>query len=160
MIDRDNLTANGIELPEVEGAIVSGTASGDWTMSCVRGSVTSITFVFTDGTVRTLPAPSDRTDNSGSENGGRSGNGGSIGWLSDNSGIPCYTEGVVMGSNLNALFRSVPPSLYLALGMTEKDEKAQRRELMKAHGCTELEAAFMVARELDRRRGTGTVNET
>lgn len=65
-----------------------------------------------------------------------------------------------MGSNLNALFRSVPPSLYLALGMTEKDEKAQRRELMKAHGCTELEAAFMVARELDRRRGTGAVNET
>ncbi|EKS5646162.1 conjugative transfer ATPase, partial [Salmonella enterica] len=40
------------------------------------------------------------------------------------NGIPCYTEGVVMGSNLNALFRSVPPSLYLALGMTEKDEKA------------------------------------
>lgn len=31
---------------------------------------------------------------------------------------------------------------------------------MKAHGCTELEAAFMVARELDRRRGTGAVNET
>ncbi|EEU7751394.1 conjugative transfer ATPase [Salmonella enterica] len=75
------------------------------------------------------------------------------------NGIPCYTEGVVMGSNLNALFRSVPPSLYLALGMTEKDEKAQRRELMKAHGCTELEAAFMVARELDRKRGTGAVNE-
>ncbi|EJJ4073347.1 DUF3487 family protein [Salmonella enterica] len=31
---------------------------------------------------------------------------------------------------------------------------------LKAHGCTELEAAFMVARELDRRRGTGAVNET
>ncbi len=91
MIGRDNLTANGIELPEVEGAIVSGTASGDWTLSCVRGSVTSVTFVFSDGTVRTLPAPSDRTDNSGSENGGGSGNGGSIGWLSDNSGIPCIS---------------------------------------------------------------------
>ncbi|EDS7589210.1 conjugative transfer ATPase [Salmonella enterica subsp. diarizonae] len=74
------------------------------------------------------------------------------------NGIPCYTEGVVMGSTLNALFRSVPPSLYLALGMTEKDEKAQRYELMRAHGCTELEAAFMVARELDRRRGTGEMN--
>ncbi|EKC7222307.1 conjugative transfer ATPase, partial [Salmonella enterica] len=73
------------------------------------------------------------------------------------NGIPCYTEGVVMGNNLNALFRSVPPSLYLALGMTEKDEKAQRWELMKEHGCTELEAAFIVARELDKRRGTGEV---
>ncbi|ECA1950181.1 conjugative transfer ATPase [Salmonella enterica subsp. enterica serovar Virchow] len=69
------------------------------------------------------------------------------------NGVPCYTEGVVLARNWNALFRSVPPSLYLALGMTEKDEKAQRRELMKAHQCSELEAAFMVARQLDEKRG-------
>lgn len=69
------------------------------------------------------------------------------------NGIPCYTEGVVLARNWNALFRSVPPSLYLALGMTEKDEKAQRRELMKTHQCSELEAVFMVARNLDERRG-------
>lgn len=37
--------------------------------------------------------------------------------------------------------------------MTEKDEKAQRRELMKTHQCSELEAVFMVARNLDERRG-------
>lgn len=37
LIGRDNLTANGIDLPDVEGAIVSGTASGDRTLSCVRG---------------------------------------------------------------------------------------------------------------------------
>ncbi|EBV0440804.1 TIGR03752 family integrating conjugative element protein, partial [Salmonella enterica subsp. enterica serovar Brandenburg] len=91
MIGRDNLTANGIELPDVEGAIVSGTASGDWTLSCVRGDVKSITFVFSDGTVRTVPSPSGRTDNSGSDNGGTSGNGGSIGWLSDDNGIPCIS---------------------------------------------------------------------
>lgn len=46
MIGKDNLTANGIELPDVQGAIVSGTATGDWTLSCVRGAITSITFVF------------------------------------------------------------------------------------------------------------------
>ncbi|EBQ8208527.1 TIGR03752 family integrating conjugative element protein [Salmonella enterica subsp. houtenae] len=91
MIGRDNLTANGIELPDVEGAIVSGTASGDWTLSCVRGDVKSITFVFSDGTVRTVPAPSGRTDNSGSDNGSTGGNGGSIGWLSDDNGIPCIS---------------------------------------------------------------------
>ncbi|EAO2752644.1 TIGR03752 family integrating conjugative element protein [Salmonella enterica] len=91
MIGRDNLTANGIELPDVEGAIVSGTASGDWTLSCVRGDVKSITFVFSDGTVRTVPSPSGQTDNSGSDNGGTSGNGGSIGWLSDDNGIPCIS---------------------------------------------------------------------
>ncbi|EDS2952384.1 conjugative transfer ATPase [Salmonella enterica] len=69
------------------------------------------------------------------------------------NGIPCYTEGVVLARNWNALFRSVPPSLYLALGMTEKDEKAQRKELMKTHQCSELEAVFMVARILDEKRG-------
>ncbi|EJW5741592.1 hypothetical protein OCJ68_004547, partial [Escherichia coli] len=41
----------------------------------------------------------------------------------------------------------------LALGMTEKEEKAERRVLMKAHQCSELEAAFHVARKLDRLRG-------
>lgn len=116
MIGRDNLTANGIELPEVEGAIVSGTASGDWTLSCVRGSVTSITFVFSDGTVRTLPASSDRTDNSGSENGGGSGNGGSIGWLSDNSGIPC-----INGERKSNASSYLPTIGLLALGTSAGD---------------------------------------
>ena len=71
LIGRDNLIANGIELPDVEGAIVSGTATGDWTLSCVRGDVKSLTFVFTDG----------RIVSSGSEE--------SIGWLSDPRGVPC-----------------------------------------------------------------------
>ena len=65
----------------------------------------------------------------------------------------CYTEGVVLAKQIEALFRAVPPSLYLALGMTEKEEKAERRMLMKEHQCSELEAAFHVARKLDRLRG-------
>ncbi|MBD2799928.1 TIGR03752 family integrating conjugative element protein [Xenorhabdus sp. M] len=77
LIGKDNLTANGIELPEVEGAVVSGSASGDWTLSCVRGQVNSITFVFQDGTVRTLPGSGQKTGN--------------IGWLSDENGIPCIS---------------------------------------------------------------------
>jgi integrating conjugative element protein (TIGR03752 family) len=82
VIGRDNLTANGVTLPEVESAIVSGTATGDWTLSCVRGQVDSMTFVFEDGTVRTLPAPDDV--NSG-DNASRT----AIGWLSDPRGLPC-----------------------------------------------------------------------
>lgn len=74
LIGRENLIANGIELPDVEGAIVSGTATGDWTLSCVRGSVKSMTFVFNDGRIVS-------TSNKG--------NGEEIGWLSDSSGIPC-----------------------------------------------------------------------
>ncbi|MBK5516297.1 TIGR03752 family integrating conjugative element protein, partial [Pseudomonas sp. TH10] len=47
LVGPENLTANGIDLPDVAGAVMSGTASGDWTLSCVRGQVESITFVFT-----------------------------------------------------------------------------------------------------------------
>lgn len=67
----------------------------------------------------------------------------------------CYTEGVVLASRIEALFRAVPPSLYLALGMTEKEEKAARRELMTKYGISELEAAKRIARELDKGRGIG-----
>ncbi len=86
LIGKENLTANGIELPDVEGAIVSGTATGDWVLSCVRGEVHSITFVFTDGTVRTVPSPAKSSDGGNGKS-----NGGSIGWLSDEDGIPCLS---------------------------------------------------------------------
>ncbi|HIE1973513.1 TPA: TIGR03752 family integrating conjugative element protein [Escherichia coli] len=89
LVGKDNLTANGIELPDVEGAVVSGTASGDWTLSCVRGQVNSITFVFADGTVRTLPS-SDVNGNSNAQAKNDSGTGG-IGWISDDDGIPCIS---------------------------------------------------------------------
>ncbi|BEO77576.1 conjugative transfer ATPase, PFL_4706 family protein [Serratia marcescens] len=71
----------------------------------------------------------------------------------------CYTEGVVLSKKLEALFRAVPPSLYLALGMTEKEEKAERRALMQEFGCSELEAARRVAQKLDRLRGLAANGE-
>jgi len=91
LIGKDNLTANGIELPDVQGAVMSGTASGDWTLSCVRGQIESITLVFEDGTIRTLPAPEGTVSRSGGQRGG-SGDGrirGGIGYLSDPYGVPC-----------------------------------------------------------------------
>ncbi|EBB2054793.1 TIGR03752 family integrating conjugative element protein [Salmonella enterica] len=92
LIGKDNLTANGIELPDVEGAIVSGSASGDWTLSCVRGQVNSITFVFADGTVRTVPQPDVSGKNTGNGNTqNKIGTDGGIGWISDNDGIPCIS---------------------------------------------------------------------
>ena len=54
---------------------------------------------------------------------------------------------------MEALFRVVPPGLYLALGMTEKHEKAERAQLMREYGISELDAAIRVAREIDRKRG-------
>ncbi|WP_413715430.1 conjugative transfer ATPase [Serratia ureilytica] len=64
-----------------------------------------------------------------------------------------YIEGVMLSKKLEALFRAVQPSLYLALGETEKHEKAARRALMKEYGCSELEAAYRVAEAMDKKRG-------
>ncbi|MFC4160708.1 TIGR03752 family integrating conjugative element protein [Chitinimonas lacunae] len=91
LIGPDNLTANGIDLPDVAGAVVSSTASGDWTLSCVRGQIRSITFVFHDGTIRTVPEA--RGSANGSHPGDPSGAGsrGGLGWISDPHGIPCVT---------------------------------------------------------------------
>jgi integrating conjugative element protein (TIGR03752 family) len=90
LVGPDNLTANGIDIPDVAGAVFSGTASGDWTLSCVRGHVRSITFVFQDGTVRTIPE--DRNGNQ-QNNSNQQGNGqqSGLGWISDPHGIPCVS---------------------------------------------------------------------
>jgi conjugative transfer ATPase len=64
-----------------------------------------------------------------------------------------YVEGVVLADNLEALFRSVPPPLSLALAMTEKHEKAERAEIMRERGCTELEAVHIVAERIASERG-------
>ncbi|TFA85148.1 integrating conjugative element protein (TIGR03752 family) [Pseudomonas sp. LAIL14HWK12:I2] len=90
LIGADNLTANGIDLPEIAGAVVSGTASGDWTLSCVRGQIRSITFVFQDGTIRTLPGDSDNDSRDNKQNSANSGaTQEGLGWISDKHGIPC-----------------------------------------------------------------------
>lgn len=92
LIGPDNLTANGIDLPDVAGAVASGTAAGDWTLSCVRGQIKSLTFVFNDGTVRTLPAPPEEATANGSQNNGNhSAIQGGLGWISDAYGIPCIS---------------------------------------------------------------------
>ncbi len=59
-----------------------------------------------------------------------------------------YVEGVVLSDNLEALFRSVPPPLSLALAMTEKHEKAERAEIARERGCSELEAVRVVAERI------------
>jgi conjugative transfer ATPase len=64
-----------------------------------------------------------------------------------------YTEGVVMSEVTETIFRNVPPSLMLALAQTEKHEKAHRMALMTKKGISEVEAAILVAKEIDVARG-------
>ncbi|WP_111748587.1 TIGR03752 family integrating conjugative element protein [Salinisphaera orenii] len=82
VIGPDNLTANGIELPGLNGAIVSGTAVGDWTLSCVRGTVKSITFVFADGRTEVVPKSDEPDEDSKHKNR-------DIGYISNPAGVPC-----------------------------------------------------------------------
>jgi integrating conjugative element protein (TIGR03752 family) len=96
LIGPDNLTANGIDIPDVAGAVVSGTASGDWTLSCVRGQIRSVTFVFQNGTIRTMPENGSRNQGGNGGPTGSNGTGGSathggLGWISDPYGIPCVS---------------------------------------------------------------------
>ena len=77
----DNLAANGLTVPGVQGMVWSGTAVGDWTLSCVTGRLDSVTFVFDDGTIRTLSSD-DRQGGSADK---------PLGWISDAQGIPCIS---------------------------------------------------------------------
>lgn len=83
IVGPDNLTANGIDLPDVQGAVISGTASGDWTLSCVRGQIRSVTFVFQDGTIRTVNSSASGEVGDTFRSG--------LGWISDPYGIPCVS---------------------------------------------------------------------
>ena len=84
-----NLTANGLKLPEVAGMVWSGTAVGDWTLGCVRGWVTSVTFVFRDGTIRTVASNKNQSARGLINDGVVSDN--ALGWISDKWGTPCLS---------------------------------------------------------------------
>ena len=64
-----------------------------------------------------------------------------------------YVEGVVLSDNMEALFRNVPPPLSLALAMTEKHEKAERGAIMRERNCSELEAVYVIADRIAKKRG-------
>jgi len=71
-IGRENLLANGHDMPEVEGMIFSGLGFGDWNLSCVSARLMSATFIFKDGTIVN-----------------HSSQGKPLGYISDPSGVPC-----------------------------------------------------------------------
>lgn len=65
-----------------------------------------------------------------------------------------YTEGVVMADVVTGLFRAVPPSLALALAMSEQHEKAERAEIRRTKNCSDFAAAQEIAHQLDIKRGS------
>ena len=104
IVGQDNLAANGIDIPGLDGMVFSGHTSGDWTLGCVRGNVNSVTFVFDDGTIRTLSGGSQGISGAGANDASTSANNmlgygqanaqsqnNALGWISDKRGIPCVS---------------------------------------------------------------------
>ena len=86
IVGKENLAANGIQIPGLDGMIFSGKATGDWTLSCVRGQMHSVTYVFADGTIRTLSSDDQQSLSQQGQSSERA-----LGWISDRRGIPCVT---------------------------------------------------------------------
>ena len=64
-----------------------------------------------------------------------------------------FVEGVSLSVKYPpTLVRYVPPSLILALGQTDGNEKDARRQLMEKHHISELDAALLIAGEIDAQR--------
>lgn len=83
IIGRENLAANGFEVPDdVAGIVVSGIAIGDMALQCSEGYVHSLTFVFDDGAIRTV---SSRAAGSGSPRDK------ALGYVTDLYGNPCIS---------------------------------------------------------------------
>ncbi|HHY0467038.1 TPA: TIGR03752 family integrating conjugative element protein [Vibrio parahaemolyticus] len=89
IVGRENLLANGFTLPDVQGAIVTGTVSGDWSLSCVRGVVESMDFIRADGSILSYPEDKDEAIDSGFDGSEVKTKG--LGFLADPNGNPCLT---------------------------------------------------------------------
>lgn len=78
----DNLSANGHNIPGIEGMFMEGHVWGDATLSCVRAYVERASFVFKDGRIVNYPEKkSDKNKKGGSKE--------SIGYLTDDYGSTC-----------------------------------------------------------------------
>ncbi|MFW7525615.1 conjugative transfer ATPase [Vibrio ostreicida] len=64
-----------------------------------------------------------------------------------------FTEGVVMSSKMNELFRAVPPSITLVLAWSEKHEKAKISRRMKEQKLGRISAIRSIAHDIDVGRG-------
>ena len=100
VVGRENLAASGQFVPDdIAGVVVSGIAVGDMSLSCTEGIVHSLTFVFEDGSIRTVSQRRNGASSGFGGSGGANGGGGiagqslasasKLGWLSDEFGNPC-----------------------------------------------------------------------
>lgn len=107
-IGADNMAANGHPIPGISGMYLSGHATGDKALSCVRAYVESASFVFDDG--RTLNI-------SGGKQGGNSQR---LGWLSDAHGNAC-----IPGKTISTALKTGFWATMLGIGTGAADAYSQ-----------------------------------
>lgn len=111
LIGSENLASNGHRIPGLHGMVVSGVAKGDYTLKCVSGDITSITYTFTDGTVRTIQ----------SESGGENGKG-RLGFIADEQGVPCIS-GQLISNAPEYLTQSIAVDMFAAAAGAFADQE-------------------------------------
>jgi hypothetical protein len=82
VFSNDTLAANGLRVPHLRQMVVSGYSEGDLNLLSVRGWVTSLTFVFQDGTISTLSSNKNNIGHFTKQN--------ALGYLSDPQGNPFF----------------------------------------------------------------------
>ena len=129
MVGPRNLIANGWEIPDVRHAVVSGIALGDWTLSCVRGAVTSMTFVFADGRIVTLPEPGtpDAVADRPAE----------WAWLSDEVGHPCVPGERVTNAR-RYLLQMMGAETVAAVGAAFAEAQTVRHRVVGPQGASSV----------------------
>lgn len=82
VFSNDTLAANGWRVPHLRQMVVSGYSEGDLNLLSVRGWVTSLTFVFEDGTISTISSNKNNIGHFTKQN--------ALGYLSDPQGNPFF----------------------------------------------------------------------
>ena len=89
VLGRENLATNNIRIPDIEGIVFEGVASGNWNLSCISVSLTSATYTFKDGRIQHLKKVAANSGVEGlsplSDGSSRE----SIGYISNEKGVPC-----------------------------------------------------------------------
>ncbi|MAD89072.1 MAG: hypothetical protein CMK64_05165 [Pseudoalteromonas sp.] len=123
-LSNENLMTSGIKLPEIEKMRMSGYAVGEWSTSCVRGYITSATFVFNDGRIFSVGSSS-----------GEGKNPEHLAYITDSYGSPCLA-----GKKYSSLleYASIHGSLKALSSIGEGISNAQFTNVEGANGFEQV----------------------
>jgi cell division protein ZapB len=118
----DTLAANGLRVPHLKQMVVSGFTEGDLTLRTVRGWVTSLTFVFEDGTISSVSSNDNNIGKFTKED--------ALGYLTDPYGNPI--QGTLISNAAGYLGTKV--ALGVASGFATAYSQAQTNNQMNPLG--------------------------